>query len=335
MTPPTGGLSVGTAHASIVLDTSGLTRGVAQVGAAARQLETGLGNLRNIANLTFAGFAASQIAQSVVQMEQLGTQIRRTTVALESMVGGGANTAAIIAAIQEASGGAIDNLTAMQVALARDGARSCGYDRRISTADTSRTRRDARSVRSSKMCRARLPNWPWRQANLSFRRLDQLGLSVTEVKNRMAELQRANTELEDSQAFLAASIDVLLTKYGPLLSSTEAQATSFERLAVASRDAAGRIAEAASEALNFAAAPLARVILGPTQQQQLEETAILLRDLERQQRDLASRGMAPAAWRKQCRCSGRRESHRSVESGDPGRHSRRRTIARYADHGGA
>jgi hypothetical protein len=56
---------------------------------------------------------------------------------------------------------------------------------------------------------------------------------VTEVKTRMSELKAANSGLDDSQAFLAASVDALNSKFGGLLDSTEAQAGGVERLTTA------------------------------------------------------------------------------------------------------
>ena len=91
-------------------------------------------------------------------------------------------------------------------------------------------------------------------ANLSFRRLDQLGLSVTEVKSRMAELQAANSGLNDNQAFLEASVSTLIDKFGSLTSSTAAQATGIDKLKISWAEfqrelAEGEVGELADKAL--------------------------------------------------------------------------------------
>ena len=91
-------------------------------------------------------------------------------------------------------------------------------------------------------------------ANMSFRRLDQLGLGVTETKNRMAELQAANVSLSQEAAFQEAVVSLLEEKYGHLADQMKANTSGAESLASAWRDlqvalAEGSAGQAAERAL--------------------------------------------------------------------------------------
>ena len=67
-------------------------------------------------------------------------------------------------------------------------------------------------------------------ANQSFMRLDQIGLGVGEVKNRIKELKSESKGLSTEMAFQSAILGIATEKYGALNESTEAAATGLERL---------------------------------------------------------------------------------------------------------
>jgi len=193
-----------------------------------------------------AGYATIQgvqeIGRQAIALSELGTQANRAEAGFRILSGGATEAARRIRAIQEAAGGTIDSLTAMQVgnqAIALGLAKTTSEFGKLTTA--------ARAVALVSPIihdvQGAMAELGLAAANLSFRRLDQLGLSVGEVKDRMAELQAENANLDDSQAFLAASVDILNTKYGALLQSTEAQASGFERLKVAIQEARLALAE--------------------------------------------------------------------------------------------
>ena len=74
-------------------------------------------------------------------------------------------------------------------------------------------------------------------ANQSFMRLDQIGLGVEEVKNRIKELKAETKGLSSEMAFQQAILEIAEAKFGKLNESIEAQATGLERLRKAWKDA--------------------------------------------------------------------------------------------------
>jgi hypothetical protein len=188
------------------------------------------------------GLIAAAATQAVVKLEALGraaavsnTELKRLELTFNELAGSTAKAEGRIIAIQAGLGGTVDRMTAMKVAnqaaalsLASTGAefgRLAQAARIVSI--ISPVINDASSAVSELGLAA---------ANLSFRRLDQLGLSVGEVRAGMKALQAENSNLSDSTAFLEAAIDALIAKGGDLVNSTEAQASGVERLQVAWSD---------------------------------------------------------------------------------------------------
>lgn len=172
---------------------------------------------------------AKQIFNYATEIAALDTTVSRASKAFEIMAGSAGEAEKRLRAIQAASGGTVNDLQAMQIA---NQVTSLGLAK--TSGEFEKLTRAARAVTFvSPVIRdvqSAITELALASANLSYRRLDQLGLSVTEVKNRMAELQSANSSLDDNQAFLAASVDALNSKFGTLLDSTEAQAGGFEKL---------------------------------------------------------------------------------------------------------
>ena len=184
-----------------------------------------------------AGFLTVQglrmVANYATESAKLDTQIRRTERAFVLMSGSVGQAEARLISIQKAANGAVDRLTAMQIA---------NQAAALKLAKTSEE--FGNLARAAKLITFVSPtikdiNDALTQLSLfssneaSFMRADQLGLSVREVKDRMAELRAENANLDGSTAKLLASIDILNQKYGPLLDSTEAQASGVEKLSVA------------------------------------------------------------------------------------------------------
>lgn len=184
-----------------------------------------------------AGFLTIQgvrlVANYATQAAKLDTQVRRTQKAFELMAGSVGQAESRLIAIQQAANGAVDRFTAMQIA---------NQAAALKLAKTSEE--FGNLARAAKLITFVSPtikdiNDALTQLSLfssneaSFMRADQLGLSVREVKDRMAELRAENANLDGSTAKLLASIDILNQKYGPLLDSTEAQVSGVEKLNVA------------------------------------------------------------------------------------------------------
>lgn len=202
-----------------------------------RQQSAGGGGLLSAAKGAAAGFLTVQglktVANYVVATARLDTQVRRTERAFVLMSGSVAESEARLIAIQKAANGAADRMTAM------------GISNQASALKLAKTSEEFGNLaRAAKLITFVSPvikdiNDALTQLSLfssneaSFMRADQLGLSVREVKDRMAELRAENANLDGSTAKLQASIEILNEKYGPLLDSTEAQASGVEKLSVA------------------------------------------------------------------------------------------------------
>lgn len=205
--------------------------------------QTGTGGIGGLGNAVLGGVAgyftaqgARVIAQQAEAFAELGTQARRTDTSFRILSGGASQAQANLRAIKDASGGAVTELKAMDLAnqaislhLA-DSAKGFGDVTRSAReiALVSPTIHDLGEALSQLGLFAANPQ--------SFARADQLGLSASEVKDRMKELQAANAGLDDSQAKLQASMQLLDEKFGSLLNTEEAQASGVERLKVAFSD---------------------------------------------------------------------------------------------------
>lgn len=188
------------------------------------------------------GLIAAAATEAAVKFESFAraaavanTELKRLNLTFNELAGSTQAAEGRIIAIQQGLGGTVDRMTAMKVAnqaaalsLASTGAefgRLAQAARIVSI--ISPVINDASSAVSELGLAA---------ANLSFRRLDQLGLSVTEVRNGMKKLQAENSSLSDSAAFLEAAISSLIAKGGNIVNSVDAQASGVERLQVAWSD---------------------------------------------------------------------------------------------------
>ena len=175
---------------------------------------------------------AKQVEATARAFAEGNTEIKRANVAFVELAGGVQQAQGRLLAIQQGAAGTVSQLGAIKIAnqAASLGlAETAGQFQRLTeaarvTALISPVINDVGTA---------ITELGLASANLSFRRLDQLGLSVTEVKDRMRELQAANADLTDSQAFLEASVDALIRKGDGLLNSQAAQASGVERFNVA------------------------------------------------------------------------------------------------------
>jgi hypothetical protein len=222
---------------------------------------TGGSGLQNAVLGGIAGYFTVQGAQQIFnyakEIAALDTSVSRASKAFEIMSGSANEAEKRLRAIQSASGGTVTEFQAIQIA---NQATSLGLAK--TSGEFEKLTRAARAVTFVSPVihdvQSAISELALASSNLSFRRLDQLGLSVTEVKTRMSELKAANSGLDDSQAFLAASVDALNSKFGGLLNSTEAQAGGVERLSTAWENfkaaiATGNIGEMINKELTDAA----------------------------------------------------------------------------------
>ena len=223
--------------------------------------QSGGNGLQNAVLGGIAGYFTVQGAQQIFnyakEIAALDTSVSRASKAFEIMSGSANEAEKRLRAIQSASGGTVTEFQAIQIA---NQATSLGLAK--TSGEFEKLTRAARAVTFVSPVihdvQSAISELALASSNLSFRRLDQLGLSVTEVKTRMSELKAANSGLDDSQAFLAASVDALNSKFGGLLNSTEAQAGGVERLSTAWENfkaaiATGKLGEMINKELTDAA----------------------------------------------------------------------------------
>jgi|Deesub1362A_J573_1020465.scaffolds.fasta_scaffold07378_4 hypothetical protein len=159
--------------------------------------------LRSAALALGGAFAGLQLGRTVQELSALGTQLHNTQLAFEALAGGAGEAAKRLAAIRRATGGTIDDLSAMRVAN-----RLMALGLADSAEEMERVVRLAR-LSSIAMGRDLVPTLEDLSAAISNQttpRLDQLGISADEVKKRFQELRQ---ELDsDQEAFKLATLEV-------------------------------------------------------------------------------------------------------------------------------
>ena len=184
--------------------------------------------------LTVQGVKA--IAQMAANMAQADTSIRRANAAFVLLSGSVAESEARMLALQRASNGTIDRMTGISLA---------NTIAALKLADTAKGFYDlGRASREITLVSPVIKDMGDAMTQLalfaanptSFARADQLGLSASEVRDRMKELRAENSSLDAEQAKLIASTELLDQQYGKLLDTTEAQASGVEKLSVAWSD---------------------------------------------------------------------------------------------------
>lgn len=257
-TPSTGGL---TSH---VAGIGGTLRGGLAAGAAYVSVQ-----------------AIRQAAEYAMAIGDARTANLRAASSFTILAGSAKNADAQIRAIREASGGTIDKLTAMQIAT-----QATALKLASTAEEMGQLTRAARQITLVSAtigdAQTALTELSLFAANAkSFARADQLGLDVGSLKDRMKELQAADGSLDDSQAKLAASIQLLEERYGKLLDTEAAQASGAEQLRVAYADlkaeiASGTVGDVINEGLTQLAGALneARVAIGGSTDPSAQKSAL-------------------------------------------------------------
>ncbi len=214
-------------------------------GQAAQNASSGVNTLTNSFNRALR--ILSRVTIAYVSIRTLVTTISRSFDVVElagktdrvavsfAHLSGGAQAAAInLDIIRRASRGTLSDFDAMQV-----GTQAMAVGLATTSEQLDRVIKSARAVTFvSPVIRDMsdaISQLTLTVANMSFRRLDQLGLSVTEVKDRMVELRRVYPELDDQELLREAVLERINEKYGELLEKTSAIDT-IERTSAAWRN---------------------------------------------------------------------------------------------------
>lgn len=235
----TGNIKVNTGNSRNGGGIPGLDNKTAGIGTA---VNNSIASLNKTLGIFGIALGAVQLYKFVTDLGRLQTEAARAQKSFEVLSGGAGQATANLNAIQQASGGTVSSLEAIKI-----GNQAAALSLAATAEEFGNITRSGRIVAllspvindvSSALTELGLAS-----ANLSYRRLDQLALSVTEVREGMAALRAENGDLSDSQAFLLASMAALEAKGGEILESTEAQATGFEKLGVAIAEARRAMAE--------------------------------------------------------------------------------------------
>jgi hypothetical protein len=288
------GASLGEARGRITIETADLDRAAQSARTAARQIEQALGGIstgtqraeRSIQSLSSSlsqlggafglvtgAAAVAAIGRFALQADATATAYKRQEVAALSLAGSQGKLNALLVTYDQVTGGAVDKAQALSDVTMLQA---------IGFADTTQElERFVTAARGISVATGRPLEFVIQQlqlaiANQSELRLDQIGLGIDEVKNKVSELKTANSGLSDAMAYQNAILTVAERKFGDLVKSQEAQATGAEKARKAWADLSLAIGEAFGPAFGGALSGAASQIDGVRQNVQA-----LAADLER------------------------------------------------------
>lgn len=243
---PSGG-NLGAAQGSITINTTqaqqavpvmrgvaqGVTQAMNQVGAGANNAQQGITGLASAFRGLAGAFGFALGVQSVVQLAKMAvaanetaTAFNRQAVAARNLAGSQEQLNYLLEAYQKASGGAVDKATALAdvtVLLSQ------GF---AGTAE--QVEQFVAGVRGASIAMGKSQEYIQQYvslaiANQSTMRLNEIGLGIAEVEQRVASLRAANASMTKEAAFSAAILGLLNEKYGDLAKSAEGQKTELEK----------------------------------------------------------------------------------------------------------
>jgi hypothetical protein len=203
-------------------------------GAAAARGSIGLGGaLQGIAAFSLGGVTVAQIGQFAVAANQQATAYARVRVAAENLAGSQSRLNEMLSVYDQVTGGVVNKSQALQ-----DVTRLMAVGFADSTQELEQFVRAARgiSIATGQSQDYVIGQLQLAIANQSTMRLDQLGLGVSEVKNRIDQLRRANKDLTTEQAYQQAVLGLAGEKFGELVDSAQSAATNIEKVTKAWAD---------------------------------------------------------------------------------------------------
>lgn len=180
-----------------------------------------------------AGLVVNQVASSAVQASQVAVAYNRQEIAARSLAGGQGKLNDLMVAYDRATGGAVDKATELAKVTALE---ATGFAKNAKDLQEFAT-----GVRGAALAMGKTQDEITQETQLAIvnqskRRLDQIGLGVDEVTQRINELTKADKSLSAQQAFSQAVIGLQNEKFGALAKSSEGAASGLERLAKAQKD---------------------------------------------------------------------------------------------------
>lgn len=213
-------------------NTAGAGAGGATSSGTIQSPETALASLRAVKAgiVAFAGAqVARQIVTTTVNLTNMATEARRTAAAFDFVSGNADNAAANLAAMERAGQGTISTLEAQRLATA-----ALNLGLATNASELERVMTISRNITAVSPVindmQSAFSELSLTLANMSWRRLDQLGLSVEEVRTKYDALREADSSLSDQAAFSQAVLDTAEAKFGDLARSADFAASGLDRL---------------------------------------------------------------------------------------------------------
>lgn len=202
------------------------------------------------------GYAAARLAESALEASKTSVAYERQRVAAENLSGSQAQLNALLEAYQRASGGAIDKATTLGNVTRL---LATGYAESVPEVE-----RFVKATRGASIALGRPQDYIVQEtqlaiSNTSVKRLDQIGLGIVEVQQRIEKLRASNRGWSREQAFQEAVLGLLEEKYGKLTDTLEGQKTGVEKLTAAWNDWVLAAGKDISGPLNKTADALARM----------------------------------------------------------------------------
>lgn len=189
-----------------------------------------IGGLASGFGIGLGGMAIANMTKASVEAIKVATAYERQMVAARNLAGSQSELNGLLDEYQKASGGAVSKVASL-----------AAVTRLMATGFAQNRTELGRFVRGSRGASIALgrPQEEVTQdiqlaiSNTSVKRLDQIGLGIKEVNDRVKELRKTNADWTRETAFGEAVLALLDEKYGKLTSTVEAQATGVEKLAKA------------------------------------------------------------------------------------------------------
>lgn len=210
----------------------GINQAMGSVGVGTKKAEAGISSVTSAAmglagalGISFGAAGVVQLARFAIATDELATSYARQSVAARSLAGSQAELNKLLEAYDVASGGAIDKATALANVTRLQA---------IGFADTAEELDQfVRAVRGISIATGQTQEYVSQQltlaiANQSEMRLDQVGIGVSELKQKVAELRSENSGLTKEMAYQQAVLSIAEDKFGALANSSEAAVTGIE-----------------------------------------------------------------------------------------------------------
>jgi hypothetical protein len=227
---------------------AGINQAMGGIAGSTAKAQAGISQFASALGFGLGAAGITQLGRMALEANAIAVAFDRQTVAARNLAGGQEKLNALMAAYDRATAGAVDqaqamaDVTRLQAVGMADNAQQ--LERFVTAA------RGA-SIAMGRSTQDILGEVQLAVANQSFRRLDQIGLGVEEVRQRMDELKASTAGMTTEAAFQEAVIQKLTEKYGALAKSAEAAPTGIEASRIALKDFRLEVGELSKGLVDF------------------------------------------------------------------------------------